>query len=330
MKWKGKGSMASADYINYAIRPNKTVERKLVFETLALLAPVYNFTLYKYIGFGALWFVDFVLAHRHLSIADMISIEKDEYLASRAEFNKPYACVRVELGESDSVLPSLQLEEKPLLVWLDYDTSFDGPVLKDLSTLCQRALTGSLLIVTINAHRNSLPNKDADDREFRNKQEKLRYFAGDLIPQTLPQGVMQTSKYPYFLASLLFQHMRHQVLKAGRKNDDIVPVLNIAYSDNAPMVTVGAVIADKQHTQKAAEMLSTQNVIEQMNENNQLSIGVPPLTLKEKATLDQLMPCDPEPTEDAVSQRGFRLKPAQIKAYHRYYRYYPMFGEITI
>ena len=322
--------MASSDYVNYAIRPNKTVERKLIFETLALLAPAYNFTLYRYIGFGALWFVDFVLAHRYLSITDMISIEKDEYLASRAEFNKPYACVRVELGESDNVLPNLQLEEKQLIAWLDYDTSLDGPVLRDLATLCQRALTGSLLIVTINAHRNSLPNKDANDREFRNKQERLRYFAGDLIPQILPKGVMQTSKYSGFLASLLFQHMRHQVRTAGRENDDIVPVLNIAYSDNAPMVTVGAVIADKQYTQKNAKVFKTQNAIEKMSEHDQLSIGVPPLTLKEKATLDQLMPCDPAPTEDAVSRRGFRLKPSHIKAYHRFYRYYPMFGEITI
>lgn len=47
------------------------------------------------------------MAHKFLSIADMISIEKDEYLASRAAFNSPYACVKVEPGESDSVLPQL-------------------------------------------------------------------------------------------------------------------------------------------------------------------------------------------------------------------------------
>ena len=71
-------------------------------------------------------------------------------------------------------------------------------------------------------------------------------------------------------------------------------------------------------------------VIEQMDKNKQLSIGVPPLTLKEKASLDQLMPCNPAPTESDVSELGFRLKPSQIEAYHRFYRYYPMFGEVTI
>ena len=322
--------MASGNYVNYAVRPNKTVERKIVFETLALLDPVYNFAQYRYIGFGAVWFVDFVLAHKYLSIDDMISIEKNEYLASRAEFNKPYACVSVELGESDSVLPSLQLEGKQLLVWLDYDTSINGPVFKDLSTLCQRALTGSLLIVTINAHNKSLPDKDEDGQKFGSEQERLRFFAGDLIPQRLPKGVTQRSKYPAFLASLLFMHMRRQLRLAGRVKDRIVPIFNIKYRDNAPMVTVGAAITDEQYAKKTATALKDKNVIRQMDENEQLSIGVPPLTLKEKATLDQLMPCEPTPTESIVSKLGFRLESHKIEAYHRFYRYYPMFGEVTI
>ena len=322
--------MASTDYVNYSIRPNKTVERKLVFETLAALAQIYDFSICRYIGFGALWFVDFVLAHKYLSISDMVSIENDRYLASRAEFNKPYACVKVEHGDSDIVLPSLQIEERPILAWLDYDTSLDGPVLKDLSTLCHRALTGSLVIVTINAHKNSLPNKDENNRKFQGHEEQLRYFADDLIPQTLPKGTMQTSKYPAFLASLIFSHMHRQLRLAGRGDVQIVPLFNIAYKDNAPMITVGAAIADELRAQKTKKEIRTRRAIALMDAENQLSIGVPPLTLKEKTTLDQMMPCDPAPSEDAVSQLGFRLKPRQIKAYHRFYRHYPMFGEVTI
>ena len=90
--------MVSSDYINYAIRPNKAVERKLIFEVLSVLSPVLNLPGYRYIGLGAPWFVDFVMAHRYLLIEDMISIEQDEILASRAEFNKPYACVSVIHG----------------------------------------------------------------------------------------------------------------------------------------------------------------------------------------------------------------------------------------
>ena len=322
--------MASADYVNYAVRPNKTVERKIVFEILSALTSIYDFSKYRYVGFGAVWFVDFVLAHKYLFIADMLSIEKDEYIARRAEFNKPYACVRIEAGESDSVLPGLPYKECPFLIWLDYDTSLDGPVLRDISTLCQHTQAGSLVIVTINAHRNSLPNKDPDDREFQSHEERLRHFAGDLVPQTLPKGVMQTSKYPCFLASLLFQHMRRQVRKAGREDDQIVPLFNIRYRDNAPMITVGAVIDAQGHAEEISAVLKDRNTIPRMDEDEQISIDIPPLTLKEKATLDQLMPSDDVSIQNIVQQFGHRLKPSQIEAYRRFYRYYPMFGEVTI
>ena len=260
----------------------------------------------------------------------MISIEKDEYVASRANFNKPYACVQVKHGDSEIVLPRLQLEEKQLLVWLDYDKSIDGPVFKDLSTLCQNALTGSLLIVTVNANKNSLPKNDAHGNNFADINEALRYFAGDLIPQSLPADVLWPSKYPIFLASLLFKHMRHQVYVAGRSNDVVVPIFNIRYQDNAPMLTVGAVIADHSYAKRINKVLKAQRVTGQMSEKEQLFIRVPPLTQKEKATIDQLMPCDPAPTESAVKDLGFRLRQKQIEAYHRFYRYYPMFGEVMI
>ena len=324
--------MASSDRINYAIRPNKTVERKLVFETLNAIAPIYNFTEYRYIGFGAVWFVDFVLAHKYLSIKDMISIESDEYVASRAKFNKPYMCVRIKHGDSDMILPALPLEEKPLLVWLDYDTSFEGPVLHDLGILCQRAPTGSIALVTINIHKGRLPDKDGNGQEFRCEEEKLRYSSiGYLVPQTLPPGAMQGPKYPGFLATLIFEHINRQIRIAGRENDRAVPLFNISYKDNAPMITVGAAITNEHFSRQTIETLKTRNPSLKMDAMKQLSIRVPPLTLKEKATLDQLMPCDSAPTECAVSKNlGFRLKQPQIEAYHRFYRYYPMFGEVTI
>ena len=322
--------MASSDFVNYAIRPNKTVERKVVFEILSALTPIYDFSKYRYIGFGAVWFVDFVLAHKYLFIEDMISIEKDEYIARRAEFNKPYACVRIEAGESDNILPELLYDECPFLIWLDYDTSLDGPVLQDISTFCQRAQTGSLVIATINAHRNSLPNKDPEDHELKDLEERLRYFAGDLVPQALPKEAVQASGYPGFLASLLFRHMRRQVRKAGREDDWIIPLFNIRYKDNAPMITVGAVIDHQERAEKISEVLEGKNTIPRMDDSEQISIEVPPLTLKEKATLDQLMPCGDAPIEDVVRKFGDRLKPTQIEAYRRFYRYYPTFGEVTI
>ena len=322
--------MSSSDYVNYAIRPNKAVERKLVFEVLATLSPVLNLSNYRYIGLGAPWFVDFVMAHKMLSISDMISIEQDEILASRAEFNKPYACVKVIAGDSPSVLPDLHLEERHLLAWLDYDSSLEGPVLDDLSTLCSRVPTGSIVVVTVNAHRGRLPTHDEDGSEYQTFADKMRAFAADLIPVTIPTSAAQASGYPPFLASVLFDHMHRQVRRAGRVGDKLLSLFNIGYSDNAPMITVGGVIANQEQSREIATVLERNDMGEFMDQHRHLKVGVPPLTPKEKAGLDQLLPSIGAPSELEVENIGFRLKPTQIEAYHRFYRHYPMFGEVSV
>ena len=322
--------MASSDYINYAIRPNKAIERKIIFEVISILSPVLDLSGYRYIGLGAPWFIDFVMAHRYLIIGDMISIEQDEILASRAEFNKPYACVNVIHGDSQAVLPNLDLEEMPLLVWLDYDSSLEGSVLADLSTLCSRAPTGSIIVVTVNAHRGRLPSHDENDNEYDNFADRMRALAGDLIPAQIPKEAAQASGYPPHLVSVLFTHMHRQVRMAGREGEALLPLFNIGYSDNAPMITLGGAIADEPGARKIRAILNDKGMGAFLDEQRHLQIGVPPLTFKEKACLDQLLPHVDPPTEQDVKELGFRLKHGQINAYHRFYRHYPMFGEVAL
>ncbi len=96
------------------------------------------------------------------------------------------------------------------------------------------------------------------------------------------------------------------------------------------MITIGAAIDDETRARETADLLEAKAMGEYLDESRHLKIGVPPLTLKEKASLDQLMPRPDAPTADEVSALGFRLKPAQIEAYHRFYRHYPMFGEFAV
>ena len=314
--------MTSADYINYSVRPNKAVERKLIFEVLSGLSPILDLPSYRYIGFGGLWFVDFIMAHKYLMIEDMISIERNEILASRAEFNKPYACIKVIHGDSEEVLSDLELEELPLLVWLDYNSGLEGSVLQDLSTLCGRARTGSTILVTINAHRGSLPTKDESNREYENFSDRMRSLAGDLIPDELPKEAEQKSGYPPYLVSVLFTHIHRQMRKAGRESESFLPLFNIGYSDNAPMVTLGGAIVNEPCKQNIRTVLEDGGMREFLDQQRHLQIGVPPLTFKEKASLDQLLPKVSPPTEQDVNELGFKLKPSHINAYHSFYRHY--------
>ena len=142
--------------VNYLLRPNKNVERKLIVDVLKVLRMEFGIDAYTYVGMGSMWFVDFIMAHKELGIRRMISIEGEPSYEDRARFNKPYDCVTVALGDSTKVLPGLGLEAQRSLVWLDYNSDLRGPWRADLEIICSKVPSGSVVIVTVNAHVGQL------------------------------------------------------------------------------------------------------------------------------------------------------------------------------
>ena len=76
------------------------------------------------------------------------------------EFNKPYKCITVDYRKSSEVLPELDLTAKSI-IWLDYDSKLDESILSDIDTVCAKACSGSMLIVTLNIH----PDRPASERK---------------------------------------------------------------------------------------------------------------------------------------------------------------------
>ena len=98
--------MESYEKINYALRPNKRTQRKMIFDLLAHYVAVFPKRRFRYVGFGSMWFADFLYAHRQLGLKALFSIERREGYR-RAVYNRPFRCVRVIPGDSSVVLPSL-------------------------------------------------------------------------------------------------------------------------------------------------------------------------------------------------------------------------------
>jgi hypothetical protein len=149
---------ASYRRINYALRPAKAVERKMLCEMFLRLHPFARVEQYRYIGFGSIYFSDFHLFHRSLGISDMLSIERDVDAKECFEFNRPYQCVRLDFRPSSEVLPELNWMS-PAIVWLDYDGKLDESVLSDVITFFNRAHSGSLLLVSINVQAEREPDE---------------------------------------------------------------------------------------------------------------------------------------------------------------------------
>ena len=106
--------------INYAVRPAKNIERKMMRDLFTRLRTFGRLEDYRYIGFGSKYFSDFILFHKSLNILEMISIESDIHNQARYEFNKPFSDIKMEWGRSTERLPEIVINKKKSIYWLDY------------------------------------------------------------------------------------------------------------------------------------------------------------------------------------------------------------------
>jgi hypothetical protein len=313
----------SFDLINYSVRPNKNVERKLIFETALHVAKAFPLREYRYIGFGAIWFVDFVLAHKVLKIFDLVSIEKEGSRRDRIEFNKPFKCIKVEIGSSTSILPTLGLDKKRAMLWLDYDGPLDESVLEDVRLVAERCLSGSLLIVSVNASRRAFETC-SEEGQAREPIDALRETAGDLVPLPVPAEYQSAMGFPNLIGEVLSRKIQHSLHRSGR-GLNYLPLFNYRYADGVPMVTVGGMIADESD----ANALRTRTEafgLPFVTKKGLYEIDVPHLTPREKAAFDALLPTG---VRIGPRELKFTLRESQIKAYRELYTFYPVFGEIV-
>jgi hypothetical protein len=317
--------MPVSDRLDYSLRPNKNVERKLMIEVLRALMPEFTIPEYRYVGMGSLWFVDFGLVHRTLGIYDMVSIERDT--PDRAVFNRPFKCIEVKDGDTTSVLPTLRLKRKPSVVWLDHESGIDGPGLRDATLVSERVPSGSVLVLTLNAQAQRLKNQKDPDGNDLTKEEYLRMKAGDAVPFPLSKDALDKDRYPALLGRIVSAHIRHSLRAAGRP-EKFWQFFDLAYQDGAPMVTVGGMIATEEEAAKIAwDRLSPLEGCVRDGEP-QASIAVPLLTAREKVALDRLLPCDGALTEEVVRENyEFTISQEKLDAYRTFYRYYPLFAE---
>ena len=82
---------------DYTLRPKKQVERRMLIELFhKLRAFKYNISKYRYIGFGSIYFYDFILFHKYLYLEDMICFEEENNLKKRMNFNRPYKFIQIK------------------------------------------------------------------------------------------------------------------------------------------------------------------------------------------------------------------------------------------
>ena len=82
---------------------------------------------------------------------NLICIEREIQHRDRFLFNKPFDCITMCWGDSVDVLPTLQWNGIPTIVWMDYDDAINDGMFSDIRTIFSQIETGSLALFTIQA-----------------------------------------------------------------------------------------------------------------------------------------------------------------------------------
>ena len=305
--------------INYALRPAKHIERRMIFEALRRLDRLASVAHYRYVGLGSPFFVDFRLAHRELGIVAMTNIEQEMSDEARFVFNRPFGSIELKFGPAGDVLDTLDWAERTI-VWLDFDKPLSVQQLADIRKVVALAQPGSVFLVSTNAH----PEQPLNSRIETMRRNLGDYMPFDLVDPDLLGGWETAHLYRRIVTEVIADELA--IRNAGATGGAVLHYnqwFNFQYSDGARMLTTGGILFDVGLSGHVAGLgLDTLPYIRTTEEA--FSIDPPQLTLREMTHLESKFPCHP-----AGAGLPF-LTEEEVANYQTIYRYFPRYAHVDV
>jgi hypothetical protein len=310
----------SSEHIDYRIRPAKHIERKMLSEVFRCLSPFGSVENYRYWGFGAIYFADFVLFHRALGVTNMLSMERDTAQENRFRFNVPYDCITLDCRPSNEVLPTVVDWDVRTVAWFDYTDKLSKAILGDIDCFIGHACAGSILLITVNCQADRLSDRPGP-------LEKLKERVGeDKVPKDLTDESLTGTKLAV-VAKRVIDNEINDALNV--RNGTRAPgsrfmyrqLVHFRYSDGAKMLTVGGLVFDEgqEHVVSACGFGRFSFV---RTGEEPYEIEAPMITLKEKRHMDRNLPTR------GPSAFSADIPAEEARRYERVYRYFPSFADI--
>jgi hypothetical protein len=324
--------------VNYAVRPAKAIERRMLCAGFGRLHPFQSISRYRYVGFGSIYFTDFQLFHRELGITNMLSIERDAEARECFQFNRPYKCIRLRFDESTAVLPTLRWGTRSIL-WLDYDDRLELGMIGDIATVCGRANSGSMLVVSVNAQPDGQPD---DETREKYKEETGKSFDLDeyrlhimkkRLTEKLPAGVTGADLRGQGVARVFRDVIHNAIMEQLSIRNALLPdkdkmhyrqLFHFRYKDGAQMLTVGGLLF-RSADENVVEACDFETLPFIRNGTEHYNIKAPCLTAREIRHLNSQLP-----RKSLKSVRVPGVPAADIKEYADVYRFFPTFSEILL
>lgn len=304
----------------------------MVCDMLAGISAVKELSSYCYIGFGSTYFADFSLFHRRLGISNMISIECNEQVKDRCEFNKPYACIELKMGQSSEILPNLGINETNSIIWLDYDYKICDEVFSDIDTVIAKMRPDSFFMISLNADIKSLVNNT-----YNGTDNAMPYLIEILGEDRFPNQYSDKNLTQKLYLEILYDSISQQMITAVQNRNGLEQrkvifhqTIHFTYKDGVKMLTIGGFILEEETVKEHLDKMQILKFPFYKNNNEPFNIECPILSLKEIQALNKYLPCTPLDENKEFKNKDlndFPISNEVINNYATLYRYFPNFVE---
>ncbi|SEN96617.1 hypothetical protein SAMN05216404_10963 [Nitrosospira multiformis] len=271
---------------------------------------------------GANRFYDFLLIHKYLGIANMISLEHDPIMFKRAVFNCPYSFIDVQERTATAFIDE-DTFNVPTILWLDYDGGISPRVIRDIASLSTKLQVGDLCFVTLFGGPPRVLDRENDQARFVWFQDQLGDVAGDVS-----LADVERSSFPAAVHKVLIAAFRNAF--SVRRDGQFIPFLQVEYTDSSPMITVGGgllteeqALGFRRRIRKALPFLSAEG-------NDLYEIKSLHLTERERALFDRAATRPNKRSSERNQLKKLGFKEMEIATYKDLIRYLPRYVETIV
>jgi hypothetical protein len=191
---------------------------------------------------------------------------------------------------------------------------------------CNKAVSGSVLLVTVDAQTESEPAKL--EQKFSEFREAVN---DDDERNRIPFGTTAKNLSGWGTAALSHRIIKNEIDRVVSERNALSPepmifkqLFNFRYSDTARMLTVGGIIYTKSEYDKLRACNFVQALKFVRTGSDAYTIDLPRLTFRELRHLDSQLPVVPS------KLRSKGIKADELRKYAKVYRWFPSFAEVEM
>lgn len=326
--------MKSSSKVNYSTRASKSIERKMMRDLLLRFSMAHPLQEHTYIGFGAKYFTDFLLFHKHLHINKLISIEGDIGNKIKYEFNKPLKCIDMIYGKSEEIIPSLEIDKNKTIFWLDYDGILKESCLGDIANITSKIDEGSILFLSYNSRPIKDKELEVEYPAIISPKDRINKFLFDSIGENyLPhdldtRGLKNWELYSKLLRKIVTNCIQKRLDLINRGSEEKIKfkqLININYKDGVEMSTIGFFFYRNEEFLTRLDSTQINSFDFYSCDEIPYEINVPNLTLKEiKSLLEEM------PTDKKINRFKGIIKESDIENFKKIYKYMPIYSDTEL